>query len=460
MASVAPDPLQDCQITGFARDLRAGKTTATAVTRAFLDRIEALDDRLGSYQHVAPEQALAAAQAIDGLVAAGTDLGPLMGVPVAVKDIYAVEGMPLTNGSLYDASHITGPEGPYVRRLRSAGCVILGKTRTVEFALGANGVNEARGTPWNPWDMQVHRAPGGSSSGSGVATAAGLCAFAIGSDTGGSVRIPACFNGIFGHKTTIGLYPTDGVFPLSPTLDTIGPLTRSARDAALVHTAMTGEPVPDPRPLAGIRLGLPTGYFSEDCEPEVAGCMEAAVASLRAAGVEIVDVDIPDPSEREWLFPAICPPELLAALGENGFRQARPNMDPVTGARAEKGFEITGVQHAAAIRRHHELSAEADRAMEGVDAWIGPTCQFLPMAVADLADPAALTRSFLASRNTQPSNLFRQCAVTTPIQQFGSRLPVGFQIMCRNGADAHALSLAMAIEAHFGPSGSPDLSML
>ena len=460
MTSAPPDPFEDGQISGFARRLRAGETTAAGAARAFLDRIEAVDYKLGAFQHVAAEQALAAASAVDGLLAAGTDLGPLMGVPVAIKDIYAVEGMPTTNGSLYDASHITGPEGPFIRSLKAAGCVILGKTRTVEFALGATGVNTARGTPWNPWDLAVHRTPGGSSSGSGVATAAGLCGFSIGSDTGGSVRIPACMNGIFGHKTTIGLLPTDGVFPLSPTLDTVGPLTRTARDAALVHTAVTGEPVPEPGPLAGMRLGLPTSFFFEECEPEVLSCMQQAVDSLRAAGVEIVDVDIPDARERDWLFPSICPPELLASLGENGFRQARPNMDPVTGARAEKGFEVTGVQHAAAVRRHHELAAEAEQAMDGLDAWISPTCPFLPLPVGSFSDPAALQRSFLASRNSQPSNLFRQCAVTTPIHHFGAELPVGFQIMCRNGADAHALSLAMAIEAHFGPAGTPDLSSL
>ena len=461
MTSCPQDPLARGGVAGFAADLRAGRTTSAAATRAFLDRIEALDPRLGSFQHVAGEQAMAAAAAMDALLAAGTDLGPLMGVPVGIKDIYAVEGMPLTNGSLYDASHITGPEGRFVKGLKRAGCVLLGKTKTVEFALGATGVNDARGTPWNPWDLEVHRTPGGSSSGSGVAVAAGLCGFAMGSDTGGSVRIPACLNGIFGHKTTIGLLPTDGVFPLSPTLDTVGPLTRTAADAALVHAAATGEAAPRPAAPRGLRLGRPTGFFFEGCEPEVVSRVEAALAALARAGVEIVDVDIPDPNEREWLFPAICPPELLAALGENAFRQARPNMDPATGARAEKGFEVSGREHAAAIARHHALAAEAEAAMAGVDAWVGPTSPFLPMPVGDFSDPDALARSFLTSRNTQPSNLFRQCAVTTPVHGFGGGgLPVGLQIMCRNGDDARALSIAMAVEELFGPAPAPDLSAI
>ncbi len=460
MTSFPSDPLESGGIAGFSADLRAGRATATAVTRAYLDRIAALDDRLGAFQHVAEQQAMATANAIDNLLAAGTDLGPLMGVPVGIKDIYAVDGMPITNGSLYDASHITGPEGPFVKRLKSAGCIILGKTRTVEFALGATGVSSARGTPWNPWDPETHRTPGGSSSGSGVAMAAGLCAFAMGSDTGGSVRIPACLNGIFGHKTTIGLFPTDGVFPLSSTLDTLGPLTRTAADAAIIHATMTGEDLPVAAELRGLRLGRPTSFFFEDIDPDVMACVEQALAFLVEAGVEIVDVDIPDAHERDWLFPSICPPELLAALGEDAFRQLQPNMDPVIAARAEKGFEVSGRQHAAAIARHRQLAKLAEAAMEGLDGWVAPTCPFVPLPVDSFDDPAALARSMLASRNCQPGNLFRLCAITTPVHRFGSNLPVGLQVICRHGADTQALSIGMAIESHFGPSPRPDLSRL
>jgi aspartyl-tRNA(Asn)/glutamyl-tRNA(Gln) amidotransferase subunit A len=241
MRDLPSDPFEPGGINTFGRRLRAGEITAEAATAACLGRIEALDGRLGAWQHVAPEEALAAARAIDRLLAAGTDLGPLMGVPVAVKDIFAVEGMPTTAGSRVDVSDLIGPEGSFVRSLRRAGCVILGKTKTVEFALGATGISQTRGTPWNPWDPQVHRIPGGSSSGSAVATAAGMCGFGIGSDTGGSVRLPATFCGIFGLKTTLGLWPVDGVFPLAPDLDTIGPLTRTAEDAAIVWATLCGQ---------------------------------------------------------------------------------------------------------------------------------------------------------------------------------------------------------------------------
>ena len=210
-----------------------------------------------------------------------------MGVPVAIKDIFAVDGMPTTAGSKLDVADLIGPEGPFVQALRRAGCVILGKVKTVEFALGALGISTPQGTPWNPWDAATQRIPGGSSSGPAVAVAAGLCGFAIGSDTGGSVRLPACFCGTFGHKTSVGLWPTAGVFPLSGALDTIGPLTASAADAALVFAALTGQPVPQPAPAGGLRLGRPTSYFFEHLDDTVAACTERALAALREAGATI-----------------------------------------------------------------------------------------------------------------------------------------------------------------------------
>lgn len=458
MAEPTADPLGDGGIAAFAADFRAGRVTASGVTRAYLDRIEALDGKLGAFQHVAAEQAMAQADAMDKLLAAGTDLGPLMGVPTGIKDIVAVDGMPTTNGSLADTSDVTGGEGRFVHALKQAGSVILGKTKTVEYALGATGINQARGTPWNPWDAETHRFPGGSSSGSAVATAAGLCAWAIGSDTGGSVRVPAAFNGLFGHKTTVGMWPTDGVFPLSPTLDTLGPLTRGAADAAIIYGVVSGEDIPAAAEVSRLRFGLPTTYFRDDLDPEVESCFVAALEALRAAGAEIVEVDVPDPSERDWIFPAIVPPELLAALGPERFRQIQPNMDPTTAARAEKGFDVGAITHAAAQRRHRELVAIVDELFDGFDGWLSPTSPMLPMAVADMADPALLQRGLQASRNTQPGNLWAICGVTVPIHQFGSALPVGLQVMCPGGADALALSVGMALEDLFGGPARPDLS--
>jgi aspartyl-tRNA(Asn)/glutamyl-tRNA(Gln) amidotransferase subunit A len=179
-----------------------------------------------------------------------------MGVPVAVKDIFTVDGMPTTVGSQLDLEELLEAEGPVVRQLRQAGCVILGKTKTVEFAFGPAGTNALRGTPKNPWDAAVARLPGGSSSGSAVAVAAGLCAFALGSDTGGSIRLPAALCGFFGLKTTVGHWSTKGGSPLSSTLDSVGILSRSAQDAALIYATVSGRDVVSPAAVDSLRRML------------------------------------------------------------------------------------------------------------------------------------------------------------------------------------------------------------
>ena len=231
-----------------------------------------------------------------------------MGVTVAVKDIIAVDGLPTTNGSNYAPEHLQLSEGTLIQQLRAAGCVLIGKTKTVEFALGATGINESRGTPWNPWDADHHRIPGGSSSGSAVAVAAGLCGFALGSDTGGSIRIPACYNGLTGLKTTVGLWPTDGVFPLCATFDSVGPLCRSAEDAQLIHCVVTGQPtesIPAAPAIKGLRFGIPKQYFCEDLDAEVDDVFNNALEMLKSNGATIVDIDLPEAAEREKLMPPI-----------------------------------------------------------------------------------------------------------------------------------------------------------
>lgn len=457
MTTLPPDPFEQ-GIIAFAADLRGGRITAAEATEACLARIAALDPKLGAFQLVDAERARKAAGAVDNLLAAGTDLGPLMGVPIAVKDIIAVDGLPTTNGSLYPSADLTGPEGPLIGHLKAVGCVILGKTRTVEFALGATGVNEARGTPWNPWDSNVHRIPGGSSSGSAVAVASGMCGFALGTDTGGSIRIPASFTGLFGHKTTVGLWPTDGVFPLSPSLDSIGPLCRTAADAALIHAIVTGEDLPTPARLAGLKLGRPTNFFFDDLDDTTRATVEAALLALSAAGVEIVDIEIPEAEERARLFPAIVPAELVARLTPEGFAKARPKMDPVTAARAALGLEVSAIDYVAARFRLRELLDIADEHFDGLDGWIAPSTPFVAMTMDSLQHPETAQRAMLSSRNTQPANIFGICAASLPIQQFGASLPVGLQLMAPRGEDARLLSMALAFEPVLGVGTPPDLS--
>ena len=226
-------------IGSLAGKIRQGSVSPVALTEELLARIDALDPRLHAFIAMARERALGQARAAESALRAGHDLGPLHGIPYAAKDLYDVAGLPTTAGTRVLKDNVAAADCAAVRRLSAAGMVLLGKTHTVQFAFGGVGINHDHGTPHNPWH-QVPHAPGGSSSGSGVAVAAGLVPMALGTDTGGSVRIPAALCGIVGLKTTVGRISRAGVYPLSFTLDSVGPLTRSVEDAALVYQALQG----------------------------------------------------------------------------------------------------------------------------------------------------------------------------------------------------------------------------
>ncbi len=456
--SLPADPLEGISIAEFGRLYRSGALSSEKLTRAYLARIEVLDPRLRAYQHVATS-ALETARALDALLASGVDLGPLMGLPVAVKDLFAVDGMPTTAGSIMDVSDIVGQQGSFVTRLRRAGCVILGKTKTVEFAFGAVGTNSVRGTPRNPWDSKVERIPGGSSSGSAVAVAAGLCAFAVGSDTGGSVRLPAALCGVFGLKTTVGLWPTDGVFPLAPTLDSIGLLTRSASDAATIFVAIEGGAPIEPSPAEGLLLGRPTAYLGDDLDADVARCMDAAVALLGQHGVAFEPREMAYAREREGFFTPLLASELLTTLGPERFAAHRHLLDPVVAARTDTGLSLGAAQYQKMVRRHNELIGLAQDDMAGLDAWLTPTAALVSVPIADFADTdRGLWLAGTITRNSQPMNLFGQCGTSTPIQMLGSDLPVGLQITCAPRAERRALAIALAVEAIVGEPSRPDLT--
>lgn len=456
MTMPTPDPFADGGLGGFAERFRRGAISSEVATRAMLDRIETLDGRLGAFQHVAREQAIATARAMDALLAAGTDLGPLMGVPVAIKDLVVVDGMPTGCGTLLDVEDLLEGEGTFIRRLRQAGCVLLGKTKTVEFALGITGASSPCGTPHNPWDAETHRLPGGSSSGSAVAVAAGLCAFAVGSDTGGSVRVPAALCGVFGQKTSVGLWPTDGSLPLAPHLDSLGLLTRSAEDAAIVFAALTGTPRPMPARLDRLRLGRPTSYFFDDLEPEVERATRAAIEGLARTGVRIDPVDVPEAPEREAYFPIVLPACLVATLGPDRVREGLARMDRTVGERAASGLDVKAADYLALEARRRKSVASASGRFEAFDAWISPTTTKLapPLAALDHSE-AALALALGMTRNTQPSNYLDLCACSLPLPGPTSRLPVGLQIMGRSGNDMPLLSIALALEAVFGKPVQP-----
>ncbi|MEX0872563.1 MAG: amidase [Aquisalimonadaceae bacterium] len=459
MSTLAEDPLAQGGIEGFARRLRAGGITARAAVDAYLDRIAVLDPTLEAFIHVAAEQARESADGIDRLLAGGTDLGPLMGVPVAIKDLFAVEGMPTRAGSNLDLADCIGPEGGFVRALKRAGCVVLGKTRTIEFAAGAQ--NLIHPTPWNPCDAKTRRTPGGSSHGSAVAMAAGLCGFAVGSDTGGSVRLPAALCGVFGLKTSMGVWPLDGIFPLCPSMDSVGLLTAGAADAAIIYHALGEGSRMHRLSLRGARFGVPRPQCI-DMDADVATRYETALQTLEREGAELVDVDWPSPAEQDVvrdIFAAMVPADLMTTIGQDRFEAKRQSIDPVPVVRLQGAADLRAIDYLRLQRRYRELSRLAAKRMQGLDAVVSPTTPLTPRPVSEVATvDAAVAFVGRSLANARSCNVYDLCAVSVPLPGGEGELPVGLQVACNAGSESPLLALACAVEAAVGLRQRPEMT--
>ena len=447
-----PDPSAPLGLAQLSRELRSGGVTSQALVEASLSRIASLEPRMQAFSHLDGERALRHARAIDQLRAAGIDLGPLMGMPIAVKDLFTIDGMPTTAGSRVEIQDLVPPQGSFVSALNRAGCVVLGKTRTSEFAMG--GYNPSHPLPWNPCDATTQRMTGGSSHGSAVAMAAGVAAFTVGSDTGGSVRWPAALCGVVGYKSTATHWPCDGVFPLSPQMDSLGIFTRAAIDAAWAEAALGGrKPLPPPA-VAGLTLGLPRQHFLEQCDPEVLRCFDEALARLRRAGARVVEIDVPEVIEIDEVFRCLVPADLLAWLGRERIKSHWHRMDPVAAHRLEMGLHVLADDYARMASRRRELETLVRERSAGIDAWITPTVPMVPGPVADyrsVDDIAAWNRR--ATRNTRPANLFNRCGISLPIQHLGAPLPVGLQLCTHADDDISLLGVAVAVESLLGSPG-------
>jgi aspartyl-tRNA(Asn)/glutamyl-tRNA(Gln) amidotransferase subunit A len=457
MLDLNSDPIKNGGITEFGRRFRSGELTSESLTQTYLDRIKKVDSKLGAFEYVSYENALKTARAMDALIQSGTDLGPLMGVPVAIKDVFNISKMPAPHvGSNINLTDILGTEeGAFIQALRKAGCVFLGQTKAVEFCLGITGDSKTRGTPWNPIDLDNHRVPGGSSSGSAVATASNLCAFAIGSDSGGSVRVPAAFNGIFGLKTTFGLWPTDGAFPLDPRVDTIGLLTKSAQDAMLafetISAILFGYQY-HPR-CSGIRLdrmhvGVPTNHFGDNLNPKIKTAFDAANQHLQQAGCLLDNVHVPEAPERADYFPVSMPASLIAILGKDNFLQQKHLIDAVIAKRIESGLDSKAHHFLALENKRTKSQASVVEQFIGFDIWVSPTTSDFAPLVADLNDPdKAMQFALGMTQNTQPANYLGLCSVSMPLPTNG--LPIGYQLMASPNADFKLLEIAVELEKSF-----------
>lgn len=425
-----------------------GRDTESEVQR-LLARIDVMNATLDAFAHVDADGALAAARAVDSHRRARTDLGPLMGVPIALKDLYAARRMPMTAGSRVDIADCAPNEGSIVRTLKRGGAIVLGKTRTTEFAFGT--FNPSHPTPRNPCDENIHRMPGGSSSGSAVAQAAALCDIAFGTDTGGSVRQPAALCGVAGFKPTAGRIAIDGVFPLSPTFDSPGWFATNVADLAMVWQTLSGEAPARSRPLDALTFGRPDAHFFDALDDGVARAVDAAQDALSAAGARIVAVTMPPLADLDAAFGAYLAAELVAYLGRDRVSANLEAMDPVAAARIAPGLTLTAETFLRLRSRFATLAFEAQVAMRGVDALLTPTCPRIapPVEPYRTADAAA-SWSRDALRLTRPGNLFGLCGVSLPIGQLAGTLPVGLQLLAQGGRDAQLLAIAAAVETVVG----------
>lgn len=427
----------------YASGLRDGSFTIEAATEACCRRIAATNGKLQSFVHVAEAAAMETARALDRLLASGTDLGPLMGVPVGVKDLLATDDMPTRLGSRVDLAHTLGEEGSFMRRLRRAGCVVLGKTRTTEFAMG--GFNLTHPAAWNPRSPDVHMTPGGSSAGSAVAVASGQCPLAIGGDTGGSVREPAALCGVVGLKASRDRWELDGIFSFSPTFDSLGIFTADVADAAFAYGALQDEHVPAMR-VDELRLGRPELEHFVELDADVAAAYDRAVAALERRGAEIVPVPLPDAADVDAISRVVAI-ELIGRLGREWLQGARELIDPVPMARLEAvmdAAEYVDLMH----RRRRLVDAAATSMREnGLSGWLLPTAPHTATPVAELKTVDDVARwNGRAYRITRLANLLEQVAISIPGPVAAGALPVGLQLSTGSGRETQLLAMAAAVE--------------
>ena len=442
------NPTTNPTIRQLAADLAAGRTTSRKLTEAALARIE---DPAGegkrAFIKVWRQQALASADASDMLRKAGIAPAPLSGIPVSIKNLCDVAGETTLAGSrALDDAPPAKEDAPVVARLRAAGAVIVGSTNMSEFAFSGVGANPHYGTPGNPADRK--RVPGGSSSGAAVSVGDQMAVAALGTDTGGSVRIPAACCGIVGFKPTARRVPIDGVVPLSTSLDSIGPLANSVECCAIVDAVFAGErvAVPEAAPLAGLRLAIPKHFMLDDLDPLVARAFERASKALSARGARVEEIELKELRE----LPIINAKGGFAASEAYAWHQPlisrRGNeYDPMVAPRIRRGTEMGSADYIWLMQHRADLQKRVSAITQNYDAIIAPTCAIPAPTIEEVSTPDGFTKNnLLLLRNTSVGNFLDRCAISLPCHAPGE-LPVGFMMMGEAMADQRLLAMARSV---------------
>jgi len=443
-------------VAGLSRELAEGRTSSRQLVEQALARIaDPAGEGARAFLKVYAEQARAEAAHADGLRRARVVRSPVEGLPVSVKDLFDVGGDVTRAGSkILAQAPPAKADAPAVARLRAAGAVIVGRTNMVEFAFSATGLNPHYGTPRNPWDRKTGRVPGGSSSGAAVAQADGMAVMSLGSDTRGSIRQPAALCGIVGWKPTQRRVPREGAFPLSYTLDTVGPLANSVGCCAAYDSILAGEP---PAPLAalpvkGLRLLLPRGSLTDDLDAEVGTAFEAALKKLAAAGAVITQAPVPAFDRQAEYFKSGGFAGVEAYAIHRRWQDRLAEYDPRVAKRVLFGKEIGAADYVdlGLLRAEYMRTVEALAAP--YDAMLMPTtpCVAPPIDAVDRSDEDFFRWNFRILRNVGVVNFLDGCALTLPCHAPGTA-PVGLSVFGAAMSDRHVLAAAAAVEGVLRP---------
>jgi aspartyl-tRNA(Asn)/glutamyl-tRNA(Gln) amidotransferase subunit A len=437
----------------LADDLAAGRTSARKLVEECLAKIaDPAGEGQRAFLHVDKDAALYAADAMDGLRKANAAPSRFAGIPVSIKDLFDIKGQVTRAGSraLEEGARPAEQDAPVVARLRRAGFIVIGRTNMTEFAFSGIGINPHYGTPKGTWNRSEGHIPGGSSSGAAVSVADGMAHGALGTDTGGSCRIPAAYNGIVGYKPTQRRIPLDGGVPLSFSLDSFGPLARTVECCATLDAVLADEPIAAPRgrPIKGMRLAVPTTVVLDDLDTAVAKTFERALENLSRAGALIEHIEVP-----EFL-------DVGVMNAKGGFAAAESYAwhrylltskgdiyDPRVSLRILRGEGISAADYIDLLDARRSLIARADVRLAPYDALVMPTTANTPPRIADLADDKAFTVANLRSlRNCSLINTIDGCAISLPAHRDGE-VPVGLMLASSGGADRRIFELAAGMEA-------------
>jgi aspartyl-tRNA(Asn)/glutamyl-tRNA(Gln) amidotransferase subunit A len=432
-------------ISDLYKMIRKKSISPVELIKIFIDRIDSLNSICEAYCYICRETAIQQAIASETAIYKGYDLGIFHGIPYAAKDLYDVEGTPTTGGSHLLNKNIAKKDATVIKRLKKSGMILLGKTKTVQFAYGGVGINHDQGSPLNPWKKEPYIA-GGSSSGSGVSVSKGLSTMALGTDTGGSIRIPAALCGITGLKPTVGRISRAGIYPLSHTMDSFGPLCRNVEDAAFIYNNLQGEDINDlstfnlpkvdvlknlKKGIKGFTLAFANRVFWDDIHPDIEKNVRSTELVFRELGANVQEIDFRVAQEAKDLNSnSLVISAEACSVNEKWLRNHYDQLDPIVSKRMINGTKVSATEYLHSVEKWKELQSKAIEALDHIDALLVPTTCIpaLPVHQIDKDIETYFSYNTLYLRNTTIGNILNLCAVSIPCGFTKDGLPTGLMI--------------------------------